>query len=219
VVTSDPSEMDLLKRAIGGDRDATGLVLWMHYDRLHRHVATQIPEFLSRVIDPDDVLEEAFVRVWQHIREFQIQGPDSFYVWLKTTSQRVLLDKIRAHRALKRGAGRTPAEASPKQDSSVESLLDLVAVDFATPSQSAMRREAEQVLHVAIAGLPEHYRQAVDLRYLKGRLVADEAARMGRTEGAVQMLCQRALKRLRDELGNAKLKRQGPRPLRTWKTI
>lgn len=203
MVTSDPSEVDLLKRAIGGDRDATGQVLWMHYNRLHRHVATQIPKSLSRVIDPDDVLEEAFVRVWQHIQEFQIQGPDSFYAWLKTTSQRVLLDKIRAHRAVKRGAGRLPAEAPPKQDSSVESLLDLIAVDFATPSQSAMRREAEQVLRVAIAGLPEHYRQAVELRYLKGRPVADVAARMGRTEGAVQMLCQRALKRLRDEMGNA----------------
>jgi DNA-directed RNA polymerase specialized sigma24 family protein len=40
------------------------------------------------------------------------------------------------------------------------------------------------------------------LRYLEGLRVAEVAKRIGRSEGAVHMLCTRGLQSLREELGD-----------------
>lgn len=202
-MAADLPEDALLASAVSGDKDATGRILWAYYERLLGHIAPQIPHSLRPSIDADDILEEAFVHVWRHIQDFQPQGPGSFYAWLKKIAQRTLLDKIKARRTEKRGGGREPAEFRQRDDSSLASLLELVAADTHTPSSSAARREAERALRVALAGLPEHYQQVVGLRYLRGFSIPDVAARMGRTEAAVQMLCQRALRKLHDAMGSA----------------
>ena len=82
-------------------------------------------------------------------------------------------------------------------------LLDLVAWDGTTPSGVAARQEAERALRVAIAGLKEDYQEVIRLRYMQELPVADVAARMNRTEGAVHMLCNRAIKKLREAMGRA----------------
>ncbi len=76
-------------------------------------------------------------------------------------------------------------------------LLDLVAVDVHTPSQSVASHEAVQV---AMAGLKDDYREALHLRYITGLPVTEVASRMNRTDRAVQMLCHRGLQKLRAAL-------------------
>ena len=51
--------------------------------------------------------------------------------------------------------------------------------------------EAEQAIRVAIAGLPADQADAIHLRYLQGKSVAEIAADTGRTEGAVRGLIHR----------------------------
>jgi RNA polymerase sigma-70 factor, ECF subfamily len=202
-MSAEASEDELLARAVSGDRDATGRILWLHYDRLARYVGSRIPDSLCRNIDPEDVLSQTFVDVWQHIGGFQPLGPDAFYAWLRTIATRKLLDEIKMHRRAKRGGGKQLVQGPAGEGSSFPCLLDLVAGDDTTPSRRAARREAERALRVALAGLEEHYQQVLRLRYLQALAVADVAARMGRSEGAVLMLCQRALKKLRAAMGNA----------------
>ncbi|MCH5375484.1 MAG: sigma-70 family RNA polymerase sigma factor [Planctomycetes bacterium] len=201
-MSTDDSQETLLAKAISGHHDAIREILWLHYDRLLARVAPQIPDSLHRSIDPEDVLQDTFVYVWQHIREFNPQGPESFYAWLETTARRKLLDRIRSHRRAKRGGGQNHVETHPHDGSSLASLLDLVAVDPSTPSGSAARHEAERALRMALAALPPHYQEVIDLRYLQQRPVAEVAARMGRSKGSVLMLCRRALEKLRRAMGS-----------------
>ena len=62
-----------------------------------------------------------------------------------------------------------------------------------------MSEELSQ-LRDAIERLPESYRRALKARHIEGLAVEEAAARLGRTPGALGVLCTRALKLLRREL-------------------
>ena len=88
---------------------------------------------------------------------------------------------------------------------SIVEWLDLLAAHERTPSLSAAGHEAAALVEGALAGLKDDYREAIRLRYVEGLCVAEAAARMNRTEGALCLLCHRALRRLRETLGSSAL--------------
>ena len=87
-------------------------------------------------------------------------------------------------------------------DGELVEILSLLAVSSRTPSRSVARMEAMQAVQTAMDALDEDYRTALRLRYIDGLAMNDVARGMGRSEGAVAMLCQRGLARLRDTLGD-----------------
>ena len=60
--------------------------------------------------------------------------------------------------------------------------------------------ETAASLRAAIAGLGDSYRRAVQLRFVEGLSVEEAAARLGRTPGALLVLCSRAVKLLRRQI-------------------
>jgi RNA polymerase sigma-70 factor (ECF subfamily) len=66
-----------------------------------------------------------------------------------------------------------------------------------------MRHELIQLLHAAIARLPDDYREAIRLQFLESLPVVEVARRMNRTEHAVHMLVSRAKSMLREILGRS----------------
>jgi RNA polymerase sigma-70 factor (ECF subfamily) len=81
--------------------------------------------------------------------------------------------------------------------------LDILAGDQSTASRQLSRQESSQALHVCIAELPEDYRQVILLRYFEGLPLAEVAQELGRSEGAVRGLLDRARAKLRDGMGRA----------------
>jgi len=202
-MVSDDSEQDLIARAAGGDRLALEQLLLRYHDRLVKYIRRKLPAELQAFVAPEDVLQVTYVEALRHVTSFEPKGRDAFFRWLATIAKRRLLDVVRRERAAKRGGGRVAADPQRKGSSSVIDLLGLAAVHGHTPSRSAARREAVSALHVALAGLKDDYRQAVQLRYLERLPVADVAAQMHRTPRAVHMLCYRGLRQLRASLGRA----------------
>ena len=86
---------------------------------------------------------------------------------------------------------------------SVVGLLDLLAAHSRTPSRSAAALEATAAVERALSELKDDYRQALLLRYVEGLSVSDVADRMNRSDAAVLMLCQRALRQLHLILGDS----------------
>ena len=82
-------------------------------------------------------------------------------------------------------------------------ILDALAGRTHTASQSVARRELVHAVRAAVAGLPEEYREAIELRYFDGYSLDETAVLMGRTAGAVRGLVDRAKKQIRDSLGRA----------------
>jgi RNA polymerase sigma-70 factor (ECF subfamily) len=79
----------------------------------------------------------------------------------------------------------------------------MLSAGRSTPSQSLARKEAVRAVQVAMAGLPEDYREAVRLRFLEGRSVEGVAAEMHRSPGAVRGLIDRAKRAMRETMGRA----------------
>lgn len=197
-----PLESDLIPRAVSGDSVATQELLLLHYDRLAIRLSAALPSDLQGTLSVEDVLQEAFSDALGRISAFESRGEGAFFAWLATIADHRLLDLIRAARAIKRGGGWSPVAAAGSETSTVGDLLALLAADDHTPSRSIAGHEAAAAVQSAIDGLKDEYRNVLRLRYFDGLSVADTAARMGRTEPAIHMLCHRAVAQLRDSLGS-----------------
>jgi RNA polymerase sigma-70 factor (ECF subfamily) len=203
---SQRNESELIDQAVAGDESALERLMLMHHSRLAADLGRKLPANVRGFISVEDVLQETYVIAFREILRFQPRQPGSFGAWLSRISERRLFDAIKAERAAKRGGGRVRGE--PPTDCTTGSIvqwLEMLAVHERTPSMSAAGREAAVLVQGALAGLKDEYREAIQLRYIEGLCVADAAARMKRSEGALCLLCHRALRCMRETLGESAL--------------
>jgi RNA polymerase sigma-70 factor (ECF subfamily) len=66
------------------------------------------------------------------------------------------------------------------------------------PDALLERQETRALVNATMAQLPQHYRQALEAKYLDGRSVRDMAGEAGNTEKAVESLLGRARQAFRD---------------------
>jgi RNA polymerase sigma-70 factor (ECF subfamily) len=196
-------ERELLSQAVKGDHAAIQQLLLLHHDRLVVNIENKVPADLRGVLAADDVCQEAYVAVIRQITSFQPHDEQAFERWLVTIAERKLVDAIRTLRAAKRGGGRQVHAGRVDADtSSMVELLDILAVHERTPSRSAAHRELVLEVQNALDQLKEDYRNALRLHYIQGLSVAETARRMDRSDGAVLMLCNRALRELAETIGD-----------------
>jgi RNA polymerase sigma-70 factor (ECF subfamily) len=189
-------------QAVAGDEAALERLLMASHKSLAAHIASKLPKDLQAAVSVDDVFQNACMVVFRKIREFEPRGSGGFDAWLMRIADRCLSDLINAQRRAKRGGGRGPVHVVDQDCSAVLELLELVAVHSRTPSRSAAEHEAVAAARAALEILPEDQQAALRMRYLDGLSVAETAGHMGRTPGAVRMLCSRGLESLRGQLGN-----------------
>lgn len=198
---TDEGHLELVRLAVAGDLAALRLLLTEYRPRLRAYLAARIPDGLNQAIDPDDIAQEAYVRVFRHIDHFEQREPNSFFLWLATIAMNCLRDTMRQHQAVKRGGGRDVARTGKGFDESTIALLNALAGPGKTPSRTMARGEAVDAVHAALEKISEDQRRAVWLVHIEGRAVVEAAAAMGRSERAVHGLCRRGLKQLQQKLG------------------
>jgi RNA polymerase sigma-70 factor (ECF subfamily) len=184
------NEGELEAAAAAGDTAALGQLLDTHRQSLARQVARKLPADLRGVVAADDVVQEACVEALRAVRQraFRPDGPASFRRWLWKIATHRLYDLIKAHRRHKR-AGGVPHDANESDKQPV--------ANSEQPTQPAVRHEAAAALRNAVALLSPDSGLAIEMHYLQGLSVSEVACRLGRSEGAVLMLCNRAIKQLR----------------------
>lgn len=187
------TDTPLIARARAGDREALGELLARHAPALRRALHGAIPARWQALLSIDDVTQDTYVDVFLDIATFVPVGEGAFLQWLVTIAKRNLLDALKSLEAGKRGGDRTPQRV-PR--SSLDALCE-------TPSGTAAAKEAAQALEQVIARLPESYRSVIAAYDLERRPIEAVAAQLGRSEGAVYLLRNRAHRRLRELLGRA----------------
>lgn len=195
-------KQQLISAAISGDRIAQQRLLLGEYDWLSRHVARKFPGDLQAVVDVDDILQQTFIDVFRDIRQCEAVGEREFRAWLRTIADHRLADALKSHRRKKRGGDFRKIDQRRGSSSSYWGLLDVLSGDESTPSSRAAKKEAVHTLEVAVAALPETYRQVIELYYGNERTVDDVAAEIGCTAGAVRGRLARARSKLRASLGD-----------------
>jgi RNA polymerase sigma-70 factor (ECF subfamily) len=185
-----------LSAAIAGDLSALEAVLRDERPRVLTYIQRHFPPELKRLLEPQDILQDTLFQAARAMTAFQPEGEDCVYRWLVTIARARMLKMVAARRTLKRGGGQTRGD-------SVAILMAELAIDELTPSRVMAGEELARTIEQCIRNLPTDYAEVVRLRHVDALPVADVAARMGRTEHAVHMLWNRAMKALRKEIRSA----------------
>ena len=173
---------DIVGRVRGGDREAFGLLVQRHQDRLFGLVMMMVRERSGA----EDVAQDAFVRAYTHLERYDVERP--FYPWLAAIAVRLAQNWLRSRGRSIRREGAELDQA--KEPSSPESALGGLVAD-----------EQRQQLWAAVSTLAAGERAAVVLYYRDELAVRDIAAALGVSIGTIKTLLFRARRHLRARLG------------------
>ena len=192
---------DLLGEAVRGNGHALAQLLEEHTPAIRGRLTGKIPRRWQSVLSVDDVLQQTYTDAFLYVGRFDPAGKASFSTWLTSLARYNLADALKMLEAEKRGGGRRRVSPESRQDSFV-ALYELVSATGTTPSRHVARGEACEALEEAIQHLPEAHRQVVKMYDLEGRPVAEVAAALRRSPGAVYMIRARAHRRLGEVMGS-----------------
>jgi RNA polymerase sigma-70 factor (ECF subfamily) len=186
---------ELISKAVSGDQIALQKLLVSRAAILERYAAGKMPKNLRELVDPDDIVQQTYVEAFRSISRFRAEEAGSFQAWLLRISDHVIKDTVKRYKRAKRGGQfQRVHRAKPTQSQSVADLVGLLSAGGHTPSQSVMGHEAVEALTEAIDGLPEDYRQAVQIRLLEGKSLEETATIMNRSPRAVHSWIERKRK-------------------------
>jgi RNA polymerase sigma-70 factor (ECF subfamily) len=145
-----------------------------------------------------DLVQETFLEAQRDFGRFQGNSQGQFLAWLRQLLLNNLANFARLYRETdKREIGR---EVGLETDSSSGAKGGGLAGALPSPSGEAITHEQSEAVQLALARLPEDYRQVVLLRYREERTFEEIGRLMGRTANAVRKLWLRAVERLKEEL-------------------
>jgi RNA polymerase sigma factor (sigma-70 family) len=116
-----------------------------------------------------------------------------FHLWLWKTALETLIMERRKHFT---AAGRSVTREVPLSDRSSNELAQRIRARDVTPSQQFNRKEAASAIRLALAQLPEPYREIVIMRWIEKLSYADIALVLDIEEAAARQRHGRALIRL-----------------------
>jgi RNA polymerase sigma-70 factor (ECF subfamily) len=136
----------------------------------------------------EDVLQECYVRIWSHAREYR-PGLASPMTWMASIVRNRCLDWLRR-----------PNREVPDQDGS---LIDAAHSADAGPLAARERSSEAQALARCLNALEAKQRQAIALAFLEGLSHSELARHMREPLGTVKTWVRRGLLRLKACLGTA----------------
>jgi RNA polymerase sigma-70 factor (ECF subfamily) len=194
---------DLLARARAGDAGALGELFNRCRDRLRRMVRLRLDRRLQGRIDPSDVLQDAYLDYARHFAEWAARPTLPFFLWLRLLTGQKLVDLHRRHLGARmRDAGQEVSlyrGALPQASSA--SLAAQLLGRLTSASQAAVRAETQVRVQEALNAMEPIDREILTLRHFE-MLTNEEAAEvLGLRKSAASNRYIRALKRLKDVLG------------------
>ena len=188
VALSGAGSWDLVRAAQGGQREAFGQLYARYRPAVYRFVRGKVGDHALA----EDLTSETFVRAWRGIGSVTEQQADPG-AWLCTIARNLVLDHAKSARTRRE---RITAEV-PEPRTAAEAGSGVEA--------EAEARAARWVAAVTVArgleGLTPDQRRTVELYELTAlRSLADTAAVMGRSPGAVKALRHRAVVAIREQL-------------------
>lgn len=165
--------VDLAKE---GDSEAFG--------QLYDHYVTGVFRFIYYRVGSqqlaEDLTSETFVRGLRAIQRFNWQGKD-FGAWLTTIARNLVADHFKSSRSRLEIVAETVPEGK---------------THVASPEQEVLSLISNEILFEAVNALPNEQRDCILMRFIQGLSIAQTAAALGRSEGAIKQLQLRAVRSL-----------------------
>jgi RNA polymerase sigma-70 factor (TIGR02952 family) len=128
----------------------------------------------------EDLTSETFVRGLRAIQRFSWQGKD-FGAWLTTIARNLIADHFKSSRSRLEIVSDTIPEGRTHAPSPEHEVLALIS---------------NELLFEAVRGLPPEQRDCILMRFIQGLSIAQTAAALDRSEGAIKQLQLRAVRSL-----------------------
>jgi RNA polymerase sigma-70 factor (ECF subfamily) len=201
----DSSEtQELLIRAQGGEPAAVNQLMERHRQSLRQMVQLRMDRVLSQRIDASDIVQDVLLEASQRLEDYIKDARMPFHLWLRQLAKDQLIDTHRRHRVAQRRS--LDREQSLVQHSNADhSSLDLAAQlrdQELTPAAAALRKEFQQRFYQALEQLEEDDRELILMRHVEQLSNSDVAQALGLSQPAAGMRHLRALRRLREILGD-----------------
>ena len=179
------NDEQVVERVLGGEQALYELLMRRYNQRVFRVVRSVLPNDA----EAEDVLQDAWVRAYEHLHQFRRAA--SFSTWVT---------KIALHEALARA--RKEKRWTPLEDTQGEIMADAQreAAKAETPEGQAIRLQLGRILEAAVDRLPETYRSVFVLREVEQLSTFETASCLGLSEEAVKTRLHRSRALLRRDL-------------------
>lgn len=172
-------EKDLIGQIVRREEGGMDALLTYSGPLMRYVIAPVLPDARDR----EDCLQEAALRIWQRIEQFDPQR-GSWNAWVTAVTRNTALDHLRA-------ASRSGGEALTEEIPSPEP----------TPEEALLRKEQQEHLFMALKGLTPAERMLFYRKYYYRQSTEQIAAELGLTRRAVEGRLYRIRQQLRDKLG------------------
>lgn len=155
------------------------------------------PELQAKA-GPSDIVQDTMLEAQRDFARFRGSMQEELIAWLR----QILLNNLRDFRKqfLQTEKRQVSREVALDGDSSCEEMRKSLSSAAASPSELLVEAEDRQAALLALAELPEQYRQVIELRSGEQLSFKQIGARMARSEAAVRKLWCRAVRELSRKL-------------------
>jgi RNA polymerase sigma-70 factor (ECF subfamily) len=189
----------LLTRLKAGDRQALAELFSRSRERLWRTVQFRLDRRLQGRVDPDDVLQEAYVAAADRIEHFVGNSSASLYVWLRLIVAQTMIDVHRRHLgAQMRDADREVSLQGVRLPQATSSCLAIqLSGRLTSPSGAAIREENARQLEEVLGQMDPIDREVLALRHFEELTNSEVAEVLGIQQKAASIRYVRAVRRLK----------------------
>ena len=187
----------------GAERDEVlGQLLDGHRDRLMRMVRMRMDPKLKARVGASDVLQEAFVEIYERVGEYLDKPQMPFFLWVRFLTAQKILRLYRFHVKAQKRDVRRQAVPGHKDfpDASPETFVQHLMAQGTTPSYAAMREEMRGQLLEALEEMGPQDREVLVLRHYERLSNEEVAEELGLSKYAASKRYIRALDRIRSVL-------------------
>ncbi|MBO0842282.1 MAG: sigma-70 family RNA polymerase sigma factor [Nocardioides sp.] len=170
----------LVELARKGDKEAFGQL----YDHYHVSVYRFLFYRTRSAQLAEDLTSETFFRALRSMTGFRWQGKD-FGAWLMTIARNLATDHFKA--------GRTRLEMTTEDMGQHDEKAE-------GPESIVMAGITNEMLIGALGKLPDEQRDCIIMRFLQGLSIAETAAVLGRSDGAIKQLQLRGIRNLAKQM-------------------
>jgi len=189
------SDEDLVIRTRAGDTDALRLLLGRYERSALNRIRRRLPGSVLRKVDPEDVLQGAFLVAATRLSDFVPEGDNPFGRWFATIVAMKIKETLRQYI----GTGKRSAAREVTRGARPDTAF--VRGSQATPSLVAHGNERAEAARRALDRMDEGPREVLDVVQFQGVPLRDAAHRFGCSYEAMKKRYARALDSFREALG------------------
>jgi RNA polymerase sigma-70 factor (ECF subfamily) len=176
-------DVELLRRIARQDRDAFA----EFYDRHSALMYSVACKILNDSTDAQDVVQEAFVQIWEKAAAFDPKLGRAAS-WAAILTRNKAIDRIRASQRRSRLNDEAGTEMAIAQEAD------------ATVNEAVHGHDKAKIIQTAIVELPSEQRQAIELAYFSGLTQNEISEKLNQPLGTIKARIRRGLLKLRDQM-------------------